>query len=696
MIELLKQLKVQLALVALFCFSLNWNTFNNKYALDDEVIIHQNLNVQAGVDGIGKILTTDAFQGYLDMIGAESPLTSGRFRPLSIITFAIEQSFFSETYGNEYRDEKERLVKLEKHGGTESEITTQINIMDKLKLKMDKNTLQLAQLRHVIQVLLFALSMLLLLVFLTRHFFIGKPLLALMTVLLFVSLPVHTEVIANIKSRDEIMSLMFVLLTLHYSFNYIKYRSSKNLFLTLLAFILALLSKEYAMILPILVVIGWWTVVKADRSTIINPLLMGLIGIAGLFVFIRFTAFTNSGAENTITDVLNDPYLYATPSEAFASKVAILLEYFRVMLFPKHLSSDYSYSHFSYITYAHWKFWVAGILYFGMGIGFIISWRKRSPLTFALAIFLGFFFLVNNLVFNIGATMGERLVYHSSLGLCLIMVCFGEQLFNRLKSTVFVKQAVVMIIFIPVLGLYSWRTVSRNPDWKTNYTLFVADVKTVPNSALANTNMATETYNNAFRIYSSLKKPTIEQTNQFHNELKKAIPYFDKAVKIHDKYVVAYQNRGLCYFYLGNRKEAARDWVKSAELVKGSNAFLRRNSYSYLDEGMAFGSKKMYEESLEPLITASKMNPEDGLIWNNLGGAYFMTGQFKLASEAFGKALAISPNLTDVKNGKIAADGIYGLEQKVLNDSTDNASKQELLNAYMSCGIAPKFFTIKF
>ena len=71
MFKLLQQLKVQLTIVVLLVFVLNWNTFSNEYALDDDIVIHQNLNVQAGVSGIGEILSTDAFQGFLDSQGAE-------------------------------------------------------------------------------------------------------------------------------------------------------------------------------------------------------------------------------------------------------------------------------------------------------------------------------------------------------------------------------------------------------------------------------------------------------------------------------------------------------------------------------------------------------------------------------------------------------------------------------------------------
>jgi protein O-mannosyl-transferase len=687
MFEYLKPLKIQIALVAVLCFVLNSNTLNNEYALDDGIIIHQNLNVQAGVKGIGKIMTTDAFQGYLDMVNSQSPLSGGRYRPLSIVTFAIEQSIFGETYGLEYWEHQRKLADLESNNGSEKDIKTEINILQEIKTKMDKSTLAIAPFRHYFQLFYFFLSMIVLLYFLRKHIFSQNSLLAFLTVLLFITHPVHTEVIANIKSRDEILSFLFVILTLHLSFNYINNKTQRNLILLIVSFILALLSKEYAMILPILIVIGWYTIALKEKKEIMNSGLFFLVSVAILFMYIRFTYFSNANTTNKITDVLNDPYLYATPIERLASKVAIVLEYLRVLFFPKDLSSDYSYSHFAYIKFSNWKFIVSLLIYIGMGFGFLYTLKKRLKIAFPIAVFLGFFFLVNNLLFNIGATMGERLVYHSSFGLCLLLVMFGDSIYQKITSSIMLKNVALLVLVLPVLVLFSFKTIDRNKDWKS--------VKTVPNSALANSNAGTNIYNNEFKKYYDKKNHTDAETKEFENQLKIAIQYFDKAISIHENYVVAHMNRGLCYYYLKDKKNAGIDWSRAAELFNGPNNFLKQNSYIFLQDGIFFGSKKMYKEALESLVIASKMNPTEATIFQNLGGSYYMTGQFKLSADAFSRALTINPTLTEAQNGKRAAEGIYGLEQKVALNPNDEIAKQELNNAYRSCGVSLEYLHLK-
>ena len=260
--KLFLRFKTRALLVITLCLVLYSNTFKNTYALDDEIIIIKNLNVQQGFSGIKKIFTTDAFQGYLDMLGElESPLTGGRYRPLSIVTFAVEQGLAGETYGKEYIKEQKALASLNSQGSYEL-IAQQQKKLKEIEKNIEKNALQLAPLRHIIQVLLFALSMAVLLFFLEQYIFTDNLYAGFLTVLLFILHPVHSEVVANLKSRDEIISLLFIVLTFIYCFRYHENRTNKNMLLTMVCCLSALLSKEYALILPVIAVTGLVTVRK--------------------------------------------------------------------------------------------------------------------------------------------------------------------------------------------------------------------------------------------------------------------------------------------------------------------------------------------------------------------------------------------------------------------------------------------------
>jgi hypothetical protein len=590
---------------------------------------------------------------------------------------------------------KKKVYELQNNGGSDKEIKTELDVLQKIKNKMDNSSLSIAPLRHFFQLIYFIISIIVLLVFLRKHLFSQNSILAFVTVLLFVTHPVHTEVIANIKSRDEILSFLFIILTLHFSFNYIQNRSQRNLLLMIASFVLALLSKEYAMVLPILIIIGWFTIARKDKKEILNTGLFFLVSIAFLFVYIRFTAFSNSENTSKITEVLNDPYLYATPIERIASKIALVLEYLRVLFFPLNLSCDYSYSHFAYIEFNNWKFISSVFIYIAFGLGFRYAIIKKLKTAFPIAFFLGFLFLVNNLLFNIGATMGERLVYHSSFGLCLLLVFYGDWIYQKIKISNLIKQISVVALVLPVLVLFSFKTIERNKDWKSDTNLFLVDVKTVPNSLLLNTNVGNLLLNRNVKKYSEKKAHTNSETKEFEKQLKIAMIYFDKAISIDNNHSSDYMNRGLCYYYLKDAKRAGSDWVRAAEILNGTNDFLKHNSYFFIQESRRYGLNKQYKEAIESLEIAAIMNPSDVSVFSDLGAFYYRTAQFKLSADAYGRALLLNPNLKNEQYWKQMAEGIYNLEENVATNPNDIAAKQILNNTYRSSGISIEYLNFK-
>src|ERR1019366_3277597 len=86
--------KIQALILVVLGFILYSNSFLNEYCLDDGIVIQKNEYVQKGFAGIPKILSTDAYDSFYRQMGAQQELAGGRYRPLSVITFAIEQALF--------------------------------------------------------------------------------------------------------------------------------------------------------------------------------------------------------------------------------------------------------------------------------------------------------------------------------------------------------------------------------------------------------------------------------------------------------------------------------------------------------------------------------------------------------------------------------------------------------------------------
>src|SRR5690606_21601064 len=145
-----------------------------------------------GFAGIGDILTKDAYDSYYRQLNTTNQLNGGRYRPLSIVTFAIEQQFFGAVPEDKVDSVLKQSVAYGVRGPQEQQLVRNMHV------------------RHVVNVLIYMLSVVVILYFLRFIVFKEHHLMAFIAALLFTVRPIHTEVVANVKSRDEIMSFLFM------------------------------------------------------------------------------------------------------------------------------------------------------------------------------------------------------------------------------------------------------------------------------------------------------------------------------------------------------------------------------------------------------------------------------------------------------------------------------------------------------
>ena len=596
--------KIQAIILVFIGFVFYANSFSNEYALDDGIVIQNNDYVQQGFRGIPKILSTDAYESFYRQMGAKQQLEGGRFRPLSVVTFAIEQQFFGSN--------------------------------EKIKPLDDAATL-----RHIMSVLYYLLSIVFLFFLLRNYIFKENHLAAFIACLVFLIHPMHTEVVANVKSRDEILSFLFIVITFISVFKYRENNKKSDLLLGLLFYFLALLSKEYAITLLILIPMLLYIVLK---ETFVKAALTTLpfVAIALVYLLIRYK-IVGAGASFENPDVLNNPYLYASKPEKLATKIDVLLRYLKLLFYPSPLSSDYSYNTIPFANFSSGSVWASVVIHVSLFATAIILFFKRNILSFAITFYLLHLFLISNLIFNVGATMGERMVYHSSFGFAIAIAVFVAWFLQKISSEQIRKAIAVSLGCIVVIWCGA-KTISRNAEWKNDQTLFIADAKTVPNSALVN--------GNAGKAYIDLsEKP--ENKAQEVELIKKGMYHLSRSVTIHNKYVNGYLNLGVGYFKLKEYDKAKANWDKAREIYP-SNPFIKRNlellGSTYFNEGMTLGAKDIPAAIvwLEKAVSVDSTNVE---YWYNLGGACFTNKDFGKARIAWTKTLILKPDHAQAQQG---------------------------------------------
>lgn len=159
--------------IAVWAFLLYVNTLGHGWALDDAIVITDNMFTTRGVEGLGGIFSKDTFFGFFKVEGKETLVSGGRYRPLTVALFAVVYEMFGDKPGA----------------------------------------------FHFLTILLYAL--LCFVVYRVVRLLLAERFggdsgawLALIAAGLFAAHPTHTEVVANVKGCDEIVTLLFSMLTL--------------------------------------------------------------------------------------------------------------------------------------------------------------------------------------------------------------------------------------------------------------------------------------------------------------------------------------------------------------------------------------------------------------------------------------------------------------------------------------------------
>jgi tetratricopeptide (TPR) repeat protein len=345
------------------------------------------------------------------------------------------------------------------------------------------------------------------------------------------------------------------------------------------------------------------------------------------------------------TEILNNPYLLATQHEQWATKVYVLLKYFTLCWFPHPLSSDYSFNTIQFRTFASWDTLVSLVLHLGLvyvGIKLIL---KKHLLGFAIAVYFAFLLMIGNILMDIGATMGERLLFHSTIGFVIAFAWLILKGIDKVPGTLMTKRVVFFLLLGTMTFLYGCKTWERNWDWKNDITLFLKDVETVPNSVLV--------LGNAGARYIDLSD-TKNFVAKREESLEKGIKYLKHAIELHPRYVNGYLNLGLGSYKLKRDRDALFYW-KQAEYLYPNNPYLKNYYIVMYNDLLNRGYQKAQRGQLDSAIyelrktiILDKLNPEG---FYNLGGAYYQNKQYDKAKYYWEECLKLKPDHAQAKAG---------------------------------------------
>lgn len=582
-------------------------TLTFDYALDDALYISDNDFTKQGLNGIWNHLSNESLVGFYGE--QKNLLTGGRYRPLAPITYSIEYAIYGFQPG----------------------------------------------ISHLINILLYGL-LLTLFYRILEHFSSPKQWFfnwAFFAVLIFAVHPLHVEVVANIKGRDQILGLIAVFGTTLLSFNCFE---KKNYHLLLIGglFFLGLLAKENTItFLPIIPLLHYFFG-KKDLKQLL-PLFMALLIPSILWFAMRSWAIQGFESVESTT-LLNDPFLTSTPGQKLGTKFYTWLLYLKLLIVPFPLTYDYYPFHIPIRGFANiWTILSVIIHVAIMAIAFI-GFRKRTLLAFLIILYAATFSISSNLFFNIGAFMNERFMFEPSLAFSLLL---GLVLFRKVSIKFQRPLAISILIIFAIISF------SRTFAWKDNYTLFTTDVNTSKNSIkslMASGGIMTE---RAARLTNVTEKNEL---------LQQAITYLTKATELLPTELNNYRLLGNAYLekdgvntntmnaYLEVFRQSPGDsfTIKNIEYVIANKeydpssrlnfglkfvGFMQSSGLFNYHMGLIYGRDLGdLDNAVNYLKSAVELEPSNTVYLEDLGAALAISGDYLESIDYMKRILIINPN----------------------------------------------------
>lgn len=529
-------------LLILVVFVLYSNSIKNDYSLDDHLVNKSNELTQVGIKGIPEIFKNYSFH--------EKQL-SYTYRPLLITSFAIEYSLF----------------------GVNPHIS------------------------HFISILLYALLVMLIYYFLLILFTNVNDWIKLITVILFIVYPLHTELVDNIKSRDELLVGIFGFLILIHFIKYLNDNKKYRLFLVFLFVVAGILTKLsiviYIGIIPFLYLYHYQKSEKKNWFPLVLSILIVLVTFVSLHYFKQLYLPNESVKRNLF--YFENPLILSSFSERIPSGLVIGLYNFKLLFWPFNLVYYYGYNHVPIIG---WKsvFPYLSILFYIVFIFIIIkNFKNKFFLSLGGIILLTNIIAVSNIFILLPGIVAERFIFFGSLGFIMMLVFVVFNLFRRLNwlkiessTTKFKLQAILLTLLIIII--LSIKVYSRNKIWADEFTLISTDINLLSNSAKANDMLS-------YQLFGKIKTEKNELRRNFY--INDAIKYSQQCLFTYPNYTTCWNNLGTLYYIKQDFSKAEACFKKAVSIDKTDANPLFNLGNIYQRQLKVEQSRLCYEKALE-------------------------------------------------------------------------------------------------
>jgi protein O-mannosyl-transferase len=373
---------------------------------------------------------------------------------------------------------------------------------------------------------------------------------ALITALLFCVHPIQSETVSWISGRKDLLCLFFSLascwLFTKAAFENEEHprKARRNSLFSLIIFVLAMLSKQVAIVVPLLMAATCWFYAQQHHQRIqwkkLGKQISLPAAIAMFFVIFSYDVIPRLIGifdHGTFYDPASRD-VSLTAVSTVLTPLAVLGKGLWLFVWPMDLTVERA---FQPVQSMGDMRWLPGLLLL-VGLSFI-AWRTRkiAPATlFGLGWLLIAWLPVSGIL-PVAYLLADRYLYMPGFGFCLLFISF----FSHLSP--WDTRKPVLIALLSLLVIFSLRTWDRTFDWKNDFTLWESAISARPEYAMGYVNLG--------------------NAHQNAGNLDKAFAYWEQALQRNPNLPQVWLNMGNAQKKQGHLDEAETCYRTSLELL---------------------------------------------------------------------------------------------------------------------------------
>ncbi|MFY9223793.1 MAG: tetratricopeptide repeat protein [Blastocatellia bacterium] len=410
---------------------------------------------------------------------------------------------------------------------------------------------------------------------------------SLVATLCFAIHPVQTESVAWIASYVNALTSIFIFSSLIF---YLKLHNSSLLCLlpSSLFYILALLSKEAAIILPILLIVYELFIIPNKLNLLARLSQIFLRSIPFIittiiYFYIRILVF------GSITPTTVDTNFSSLEKPSFLvlllSLPKLLLTYLKLLFWPISSSPIYS---FSLVNKVSSSFYLALIfLFLLIVLAIFLSYKHKIVILAISYLIIPLLPVLNIRFFKLEDLIHDRYLYLSTIGFGLLLAFLLYSINNYLlkKQNSQIHSLILVLIFL-LISFASFITIKQNQVWASDWQFWSTCYKSFPNSCITNLELG--------RLSEEAKKDD-----------QLALTYYLQAKKVcPDSLMLSYK---LALLY-GRNNDLTNSELEFQNVLRNTkNRFIL--STAYFNLGFINEKKGALDKALELYQTGLKLNP---------------------------------------------------------------------------------------